>query len=67
MIRDCLHYVLTNFISLSLTFLLLCTPLCIGPWSYRIASLVLMTPMYSALLVIVGTVFGRHAYFRHFR
>mmetsp|Transcript_9808 Transcript_9808/g.22095 ORF Transcript_9808/g.22095 Transcript_9808/m.22095 type:complete len:224 (-) Transcript_9808:284-955(-) len=37
-----------------------------GPWSYRICSLVIMTPMYSALLVIVGTVFGRHAYFRHF-
>lgn len=25
-----------------------------------------MTPLYSTLLVIVGTVFGRHAYFRHF-
>jgi len=37
-----------------------------GPWSYRICSLVIMTPMYSALLVIVGTLAGRHAYFRHF-
>jgi len=37
-----------------------------GPWSYRICSLVIMTPMYATLLVIVGTVFGRHAYFRHF-
>mmetsp|Transcript_26245 Transcript_26245/g.38426 ORF Transcript_26245/g.38426 Transcript_26245/m.38426 type:complete len:230 (+) Transcript_26245:189-878(+) len=37
-----------------------------GPWSYRICSLVIMTPLYSALLVLVGTVFGRHAYFRHF-
>lgn len=37
-----------------------------GPWSYRICSVVIMTPIYSTLLVIVGTVFGRHAYFRHF-
>lgn len=37
-----------------------------GPWSYRICSLIIMTPLYSALLVCVGTVFGRHHYFRHF-
>ena len=37
-----------------------------GPWSYRICSLVIMTPLYSILLVCVGTIFGRHAYFRHF-
>ena len=37
-----------------------------GPWSYRISSLVVMSPIYSILLVLVGTVFGRHAYFRHF-
>jgi len=37
-----------------------------GPWSYRICSLVIMTPLYSAMLVLVGTVFGRHFYFRHF-
>jgi len=37
-----------------------------GPWSYRICSLVIMTPMYAAILVVVGTAFGRHAYFRHF-
>ena len=37
-----------------------------GPWSYRIASLVIMTPLYSILLVGVGTVFGRHFYFKHF-
>jgi hypothetical protein len=37
-----------------------------GPWSYRICSLVIMTPLYSCMLVVVGTVFGRHAYFRHF-
>jgi len=37
-----------------------------GPWSYRICSIVIMTPMYATLLVIVGTLFGRHAYFRHF-
>lgn len=37
-----------------------------GPWSYRICSLVIMSPIYSVLLVVVGTVFGRHFYFRHF-
>jgi hypothetical protein len=37
-----------------------------GPWSYRICSLVVMTPIYATLLVVVGTVFGRHHYFRHF-
>ena len=37
-----------------------------GPWSYRISSIVIMTPLYSAMLVVVGTLFGRHAYFRHF-
>lgn len=37
-----------------------------GPWSYRIGSLVIMTPLYATLLVVVGTVFGRHFYFRHF-
>ena len=37
-----------------------------GPWSYRICSIVIMTPLYSAMLVFVGTIFGRHFYFRHF-
>ena len=37
-----------------------------GPWSYRICSIVIMSPIYATLLVAVGTVFGRHAYFRHF-
>jgi len=37
-----------------------------GPWSFRICSLVVMTPIYATLLLVVGTVFGRHAYFRHF-
>lgn len=37
-----------------------------GPWSYRICSIVIMTPLYSTLLVCVGTIFGRHFYFRHF-
>ena len=29
-----------------------------GPWSFRIVSLVVMMPVYSCLLVTVGTVFG---------
>lgn len=37
-----------------------------GPWAYRISTLVIMSPLYSILLVAVGTVFGRHAYFRFF-
>ncbi|CAJ1925808.1 unnamed protein product [Cylindrotheca closterium] len=37
-----------------------------GPWSYRICSIVIMTPIYATLLVMVGTLFGRHHYFRHF-
>jgi hypothetical protein len=37
-----------------------------GPWSYRICSIVIMTPLYATLLVVVGTIFGRHFYFRHF-
>lgn len=37
-----------------------------GPWSFRICSLVVMTPIYATLLLVVGTIFGRHAYFRHF-
>jgi hypothetical protein len=37
-----------------------------GPWSYRICSIVIMTPIYATLLVGIGTIFGRHAYFRHF-
>ena len=37
-----------------------------GPWAYRISTIVIMSPLYSILLVVVGTVFGRHAYFRFF-
>eukprot|EP01116_Phalansterium_solitarium_P005014 TRINITY_DN16276_c0_g1_i1.p1 TRINITY_DN16276_c0_g1~~TRINITY_DN16276_c0_g1_i1.p1 ORF type:complete len:185 (-),score=0.56 TRINITY_DN16276_c0_g1_i1:161-715(-) len=37
-----------------------------GPWSFRLAYLAIMTPVYSCMLVAVGTLFGRHAYFRRF-
>uniref|UniRef100_A0A7S0BUS4 DUF6787 domain-containing protein n=1 Tax=Proboscia inermis TaxID=420281 RepID=A0A7S0BUS4_9STRA len=37
-----------------------------GPNSFRICSLVVMTPLYASMLVVVGTIFGRHHYFRHF-
>mmetsp|Transcript_68556 Transcript_68556/g.76677 ORF Transcript_68556/g.76677 Transcript_68556/m.76677 type:complete len:216 (+) Transcript_68556:65-712(+) len=37
-----------------------------GPWAFRICSLVVMTPIYATLLLVVGTIFGRHSYFRHF-
>ena len=35
-----------------------------GPWSYRIAYLVLIPPSYSVTLVLVGTLVGRHSYFK---
>jgi len=35
-----------------------------GPWSYRIAYLLLIAPVYSVTLVLVGTLFGKHAYFK---
>ena len=35
-----------------------------GPCSYRIAYLLLITPLYSVTLVAVGTLFGKHAYFK---
>ena len=35
-----------------------------GPWSYRIAYVVLITPSYSAMLVLVGTLAGKHTYFK---
>eukprot|EP01114_Cavostelium_apophysatum_P024073 TRINITY_DN92_c0_g1_i1.p1 TRINITY_DN92_c0_g1~~TRINITY_DN92_c0_g1_i1.p1 ORF type:complete len:204 (-),score=4.06 TRINITY_DN92_c0_g1_i1:20-631(-) len=37
-----------------------------GPWSFRIAYLTFMMPMYSTILLLVGTVFGRHTYFKKF-
>ena len=37
-----------------------------GPNSYRAASIIIMTPLYATMLVCVGTIFGRHFYFRHF-
>ena len=35
-----------------------------GPWSYRLISLIVIMPFYSALLVTIGTIFGRHHYFK---
>lgn len=37
-----------------------------GPMSFRVVSLVAMMPIYSALLVTVGTLFGRHTFFKRF-
>eukprot|EP00052_Salpingoeca_macrocollata_P017081 m.138272 g.138272 ORF g.138272 m.138272 type:complete len:156 (-) comp20259_c0_seq2:53-520(-) len=34
-----------------------------GPWSYRIASVLFVTPVYSVILIVVGTLFGKHAFF----
>lgn len=35
-----------------------------GPWSYRIGSVVLVAPAYSAVLLLVGSLFGQHAFFK---
>jgi hypothetical protein len=34
-----------------------------GPWSFRVAYLLLIPPSYSVTLVAVGTLFGKRAYF----
>mmetsp|Transcript_3246 Transcript_3246/g.7302 ORF Transcript_3246/g.7302 Transcript_3246/m.7302 type:complete len:141 (+) Transcript_3246:38-460(+) len=34
-----------------------------GPWSYRITSLVSVTPIYATVLTILGTLSGRHVFF----
>ena len=34
-----------------------------GPWSYRITSLLAVSPIYATLLVSFGTVAGRHRFF----
>jgi hypothetical protein len=34
-----------------------------GPNSYRVGSVLLVSPMYAAVLLTVGTVVGRHPYF----
>jgi hypothetical protein len=34
-----------------------------GPWSYRIASILIISPIYACILVTVGTLAGRHVYF----
>ena len=36
-----------------------------GPWSYRITSLVAVSPIYATLLVTIGTVAGRHRFFAY--
>lgn len=35
-----------------------------GPWAYRGVYLLVIPPMYSLMLIAVGTVFGKHLYFR---
>ena len=34
-----------------------------GPWGYRAVYVALITPLYSALLIVTGTLFGKRAYF----
>ena len=34
-----------------------------GPWSYRVLSVVLVSPIYAAFLVTFGTLAGRHIFF----
>ena len=34
-----------------------------GPWSYRIGSVIIISPIYSMILITIGTLSGRHVYF----
>jgi hypothetical protein len=34
-----------------------------GPWSYRIASVLIISPIYACILVTIGTLSGRHIFF----
>ena len=34
-----------------------------GPWSYRVLYLSVIPPFYSAMLVLVGSIFGKRDYF----
>ena len=34
-----------------------------GPWSYRIASILAVSPIYATMLVTFGTIAGRHRFF----
>ncbi|MEX2431198.1 MAG: DUF6787 family protein [Dehalococcoidia bacterium] len=35
-----------------------------GPWSYRLAYVLLVPPFYSVTLVAVGTLLGQHTFFK---
>ena len=35
-----------------------------GPWAYRGVYLLVIPPLYSLMLIAVGTAFGKHLYFR---
>jgi len=37
-----------------------------GPWSYRISYFLTIMPIYSIILVLVGTLFGKSAFFTNF-
>ena len=34
-----------------------------GPWSYRVGTVVLVSPIYALILLTVGTLAGRHRFF----
>ncbi len=34
-----------------------------GPWSYRIGSILMVSPMYAVTLLLIGTLSGRHNFF----
>jgi hypothetical protein len=34
-----------------------------GPWSYRILSVLLVSPVYATILLTLGTISGRHCFF----
>tara|TARA_B100001094_G_C17578208_1_gene506207 strand:- start:162 stop:452 length:291 start_codon:yes stop_codon:yes gene_type:complete len=65
----CVVFAITGSMSLKVSGLVLKTILGLegsfwgGPWTYRIAYLLLITPAYSLLLAIFGTLLGKRAFF----
>lgn len=35
-----------------------------GPWLYRLVYILLIPPSYSVILLLVGSLFGKHSYFK---
>ncbi|CAG8535321.1 6993_t:CDS:2 [Ambispora gerdemannii] len=54
----CVRPIVTNLLGIEGSFLE-------GPWSYRLTYLSITLPLYSLILLIIGTIAGRHAFFKN--